>query len=54
MAKTEGTSAANSSTHSWSEKHEGAVSGHAAGYAKVYTFFSFGHTYNFPLCIFKG
>ncbi|KAL8658014.1 MAG: hypothetical protein Q9226_001348 [Calogaya cf. arnoldii] len=49
MVKMEGSSAVDSSTESNSEKHEGAVSGHAARYAKVYQFFGFGRAYNFPL-----
>ncbi|KAL8859861.1 MAG: hypothetical protein Q9178_003694 [Gyalolechia marmorata] len=55
MAKTEGTSAVDPSTDASSEKRDGAVSGHAARYAKVYNFFGFGHAYNFPLwVIFAG
>ncbi|KAL9632551.1 MAG: hypothetical protein Q9204_003740 [Flavoplaca sp. TL-2023a] len=55
MAKPKENQGVASSTGVDSEKDARVVSGHAARYAKVYSFFGFGHAYNFPLwVIFAG
>ncbi|KAL8889815.1 MAG: hypothetical protein Q9215_002957 [Flavoplaca cf. flavocitrina] len=51
MAKPKENQTVASSTGADSEKDARVVSGHAARYAKVYSFFGFGHAYNFPLLL---